>query len=144
MNLVDRTHCEPCWCFRTHCGVRGQASCEAWVWTVVCSQVTGPSSSWQRPFCLMCFLRGGVDILHQPGSSKTSGKQRLQFVWLCQPSMIQGPLGLSGLCCPFCPILQLASFFFAITSSCLMYSFPKSPSAIPRMAHVFTECPRLN
>lgn len=60
---VDRTHCEPCWCFQdTLWCERGQASCEAWVWTVVCSQVMkpGPSSSWQRPFCLMCFL--GVEL----------------------------------------------------------------------------------
>ena len=79
-------------------------------------------------------------MLHQPGDSKTRETEASAYLALSSPSIIQGSLG-KWILLPFLFHLQLTSFLFAVTSSCLMYSFPKSPSAIPRARLcVFTKC----
>lgn len=92
---------------------RGQTSCGAWVWRVVWSQVMklGPSSSWQKPFCLMCFFRVELTSCYTNQGILRPGKLRLQFVWLCPAHpWSRDPLA-SGFCYPSCPICSLPPFY---------------------------------
>lgn len=105
---------------------------------VVWSQVMklGPSSSWQKPFCLMCFFRVELTSCHTNQGILRPGKLRLQFVWLCLAHLWSRDPLASGFCYPFCPICSFPPFYLLSSHHVWCTPFLKAPLPYPEPGSV--------